>query len=135
MVLAGGEGEAGGVLDVAALDLLGLVEGELDGVADVADGDALGVLHAAEDVDGGLVTIAVLDEGDLGAGDDQRDGNVKLLGVLGGVGVFGGLGVGLAEVEGLEIDGDVGGGDAGVHLLGEGQLAVFGLLVLEVGGA
>ena len=122
VVLAGGEGEAGGVLDVLLLHLLVGINVQLHGVADLADGDARGVLDLAEDVDGGLVLVLDRDGVDLRAGNDQRDGDVKLA-------------VGQAEEEGLQVDGDVGGWDLAAHLLGEGKLAVLGLGVLEVGGS
>ena len=120
VVLAGGEGEAGGVLDVLLLHLLVGIDGEVDRLAHLADRDVLGVLDLAEEVDGCLVLVLDGGDMDLRAGDDHGDGDVELA-------------VGQAEVEGLEVDGDVGGGELAAHLLGEGEFAVLGLGVLEVG--
>src|ERR1700753_1603094 len=97
MVLADGKAETGGVLDVLVLHLLRCIDGKFHGVTRAADGAAGGIGHISDDVECALLTVTALYKRNLRAGDHDGDGDevVRLV---------------EAEVESLQIDADVGGG-------------------------
>ena len=82
---------------------------------------ALRIFDLADDVEGGFVLVSALDEGDLRAGHDDGDGDVVVRVVS-------------AEVERLQVDGDIGCGQVAGELVLELALAIFACGVLVVGG-
>ncbi len=78
MVIAGSQEESGVVLDVFAADCAGTFDGEFYGVAQTADGEFAALESLADDVDGGVVFVFFGDEGNLRAGDDERDRKIVM---------------------------------------------------------
>ena len=104
LILARRQVEARRVLDILLPRLQRRIEIELDGFAHAADGPLHLVDHRADDVERGLVLVAAFDERNLRAGHEQRDRHVVAILIE-------------AEVHGVEIDGDVGGGQIAGQLL------------------
>src|SRR5256885_2107880 len=100
VVAAGSENKTGIVLNIFAAHLLSAVESELDGVAEMAYGQFAFGADFAGDVDGGVVFIFCLDEGNLRTRDNERNGEIVVRVVL-------------AEIRGSGVNGYVGLGKLG----------------------
>ena len=106
-------------------NLLRVIDRELHRLANFGHVLAGGVLELSDDVEGGLTAVAAFDEGDLRAGDD-RTRRARRSEVVGACIT--------AEVIGLQVNLDVGGGQIAGELLLELALALVFVGVLVVGG-